>query len=467
MRPMNGKLPVKSKLAYGLGDFGYSIAGQTVTMFLVFFFTDVFGIPPAAAGTVLLVAKLWDAVSDPMMGSIVDKTRTRWGSKRPWILFGAVPFGISFWILFAGPALSPAGRVLYAGAAFILFCTTQTVVNIPYCALTVSMTEDADERSSITAWRMSLALVGTLIAGAAAPVIVKALGGGLAGWRSYSAIGGAVGAFLYIVCFLGVEERNFGSGEKVRFLANLKSVFINKPFLVLAASTLVTMTALNILAAVVPYYFTYNLREPGLVAAGLGILLGSAVLFMPLLGWLSGRIGKARAYMLALAEVVAVILALRFVGERSIPLALGLFALAGFGVGSMYLYPWSIVADTIEYSQWKTGIRPEGALYGYFTFVFKVGTALSGFIIGIVLELFGYVPNVAQSARGLEGIRLLLSFIPAALFLVGIALLSRYGIDKATHARYVDEIARGIHPGAAYAPKPEPARDFPAGTAAK
>jgi len=115
----------------------------------------------------------------------------------------------------------------------------------------------------------------------------------------------------------------------------------------------------------------------------------------------------------------------------------------------MYLYPWSIVADTIEYSQWKTGIRPEGALYGYFTFVFKVGTALSSFIIGIVLETFRYVPNVEQSASGLEGIRLLLSFIPAVLFVAGIALLSRYPIDGPTHARYVDEIARGVHPGAA------------------
>ena len=451
MRPMNGKLKIRTKVAYGLGDFGYSVASQTVTMFLIFFFTDVFGIPPAAAGTVMLVSKLWDAVSDPMMGSIVDKTRTRWGSKRPWILFGAVPFGVTFFLLFAGPELSPSARVLYAGATFILFCTAQTIVNIPYCALTVSMTEDADERSSVTAFRMVLALVGTLIAGAAAPVLMQALGGGKAGYRRYAVIAGAVGALMYVITFLGVEEKNFGGEEKVRFLANLKSVFVNKPFIILAFSTLATMTALNILAATVPYYFTYNLSSPGLVAAGLGVLLGSAVLFMPLLGSLSKRLGKARAYMLALGETIIVILILRYVGERNVVMALVLFAFAGFGIGSMYLYPWSIVADTIEYSQWKTGIRPEGALYGYFTFVFKVGTALSGFIIGIVLELYRYVPNAQQSASGLEGIRMLLSFIPAALFAVGIALLSRYGIDQKTHERYVDEIRRGVHPGAAYA----------------
>ncbi len=451
---MKDSITIRSKLAYGLGDFGYSVAGQTVTMFLIFFLTDVFGIPPAAAGTVMLISKLWDAVSDPMMGSLVDGTRTRWGSKRPWILFGAVPFGLTFFLLFAGPVFPPPLRVLYAGITFILFCTAQTVVNIPYCALTVSMTEDADERSSITAWRMSLALVGTLIAGAATPAVVQAMGGGVSGYRRYALIAGAVGAFMYLITFLGVEERNFGGQEKVRFLANLRSVFVNRPFLILAASTLATMTALNILAAVVSYYVTYNLREPGLVAACLGLLLGCAVLFMPLLGWLSKRLGKARAYMFALAEVTVVILLLRYLGERSVAAAMTLFALAGFGVGSMYLYPWSIVADTIEYSQWKTGIRPEGALYGYFTFVFKVGTALSGFIIGIVLELFRYVPNVAQSASGLEGIRLLISYIPAFLFAVGIVLLSRFGIDRRTHARYVDEIARGVHPGAAFAPKP-------------
>lgn len=448
MRYMNGKLGIRAKLSYGLGDFGYSIMGQTVTMFLIFFFTDAFGIPPVAAGTVMLVSKIWDAVSDPMMGSIVDRTRTRWGSKRPWILWGAVPFGLTFFLLFLGPELSAPARVAYAGVVFILYCTAQTVVNIPYSALTVSMTEDADERSSVTAWRMSLALVGTLIAGAAAPVVVQAMGGGIPGYRRYALIAGAVGAVMYIITFLGVEEKNFGSREKVEFLANLKSVFVNKPFLILAGSTLATMTALNILAATVPYYFKYNLRSPGLTAAGLGVLLGSAILFMPLLLALSRRMGKARAYMLALAETVAVIVLLRYLGERSPLLALGLFALAGYGVGAMYLYPWSIVADTIEYSQWRTGIRPEGALYGYFTFVFKVGTALSSFIIGIVLAAFRYVPNVEQSASGLEGIRLLLSFIPAVLFLAGIALLSRYPIDGATHARFVDEIARGVHPGA-------------------
>lgn len=451
MRPMNGKLSIRAKFSYGLGDFGYSIMSQTVTLFLIFYFTDAFGIPPAAAGTVMLVSKIWDAVSDPMMGSIVDRTRTRWGSKRPWILFGALPFGLTFFLLFAGPALSAPARVAYAGIAFILFCTAQTVVNIPYSALTVSMTEDADERSSVTAWRMSLALVGTLIAGAAAPLVVRAMGGGIAGYRRYALIAGAVGALMYVITFLGVEERNFGGDERVEFLANLKSVFINKPFLILAFSTLATMTALNILAATVPYYITYNLRAPGLVAAGLGILLGSAILFMPLLGVVSKRLGKARAYMLALVEVTIVIILLRYLGARSPVLALGLFALAGYGVGSMYLYPWSIVADTIEYSQWKTGIRPEGALYGYFTFVFKVGAALSGFIMGMVLQAFRYVPNVEQSATSLEGIRLLLSFIPAALFAVGVVLLSRYGIDKDTHARYVDEINRGAHPGALFA----------------
>ena len=435
MRRMNGTLGIRAKLSYGLGDFGYSIMGQTVTMFLIFFFTDAFGIPPAAAGTVMLISKIWDAVSDPMMGSIVDRTRTRWGSKRPWILWGAAPFGLTFFLLFLGPELSTSARVAYAGITFILYCTAQTVVNIPYSALTVSMTEDADERSSVTAWRMSLALVGTL------------MGGGIPGYRRYALIAGAVGAAMYVITFLGVEEKNFGSEEKVEFLANLKSVFVNKPFIILAGSTLATMTALNILAATVPYYFTYNLRSPGLVAAGLGILLGSAILFMPLLGLLSKRLGKARAYIVALAETTVVIILLRYLGERSHFLALGLFALAGYGVGSMYLYPWSIVADTIEYSQWKTGIRPEGALYGYFTFVFKVGTALSSFIIGIVLSAFRYVPNVEQSASGLEGIRLLLSFIPAVLFLAGIALLSRYPIDGRTHALYVDEISRGVHPG--------------------
>lgn len=128
MRSMNGKLGIRAKLSYGLGDFGYSIMGQTVTMFLFIFFTDAFGIRPILAGTVMMVSKIWDAVSDPMMGSLVDRTRTRWGSKRPWILFGALPFGLSFFLLFLGPELSAPARVAYAGITFILFCTDRKSV---------------------------------------------------------------------------------------------------------------------------------------------------------------------------------------------------------------------------------------------------------------------------------------------------------------------------------------------------
>ncbi len=195
------RLGLGVKFGYGIGDFGFNLLVQVAAVHLMFFFTDVYAIPAAAAGTVSLVSKIWDAAIDPGLGMLVDRTHSRWGSKRPYLLFGAVPIALSAFLLFLGPSLAPSWKIVYSAASFILFCTALSVANIPYTALSASITLDSRARSSLAAWRMSLAILGTLVAAGVTPLLVNLLPTKLAGFRVVGAGYGLVVAVVLLVTF--------------------------------------------------------------------------------------------------------------------------------------------------------------------------------------------------------------------------------------------------------------------------
>lgn len=435
---MKNPLTTKVKLSYGVGDFAANILFQVITILYMIYLTNHLGIPAHIAGVILMISKLWDAVTDPIMGSIIDKTRSRWGAKRVYLLFGAIPLGASFALLFWNPGLSPEAAIPYALLTYMLFCTAYTVVNIPYASLTVSITHDYHERTVLTRWRMTFALLGTLLAAVVGPLLLNGLG-----YFQGAVVFGVLAALITLWTFLGVREVHREPGQ-VKLLANIKSVFQNIPYLILFAGTFFLIMAINVMAGIVVYYFNYVLLLPGQEAIGLGIIFGSAILYLPLLSYISRRHGKKEAYLFSMAAFVLGLILLYFTGS-SLDTARPTFLIMGIGVSGVFLMPWSMVADTIEYSELKTGNRPEGPIYGYFGFMMKAGAASAASLYGFWLTASGYQETtggqiIAQSVQAVEGIRVLLTLVPAGLIILGSLILIAYPISREYHARMTAEI---------------------------
>ena len=437
------KVPLKMKFGYGSGDFALNLGYQVCALFLIYYFTDVFMISAAAAGSIFLFSKLWDAVSDPLMGIISDHTKSRWGRKRPYLLFGSFPLGLAVFLLFFGPDLSETMRIVYGAATFILFCTAITVVTVPYGAMTADLTLDTTERNTISGFRMTFALLGTLFAAAVTKPLVMAFADEATGFRIIGAVYGVIVAVVILITFATVRERVAHVDEKKQpFKENLRVIFANKPFLLLAASTTLYMITVNMLAAVVNYYFKYNLKAEGLIPIAFLALFVTAALCIPIFVIISNRFGKKIGYNIGMSTLGFALVAIFFLGEKSMALTMILFVLAGVGMSSVFLFPWSIVPDTVEYSEWKTGLRREGTLYGFYFFCFKLGSAIAGFLAGWGLNIAGYVANVEQSAGSLMGIRILITFVPLIFIILGMILISFFPIDEKMHRQIVAQISK-------------------------
>jgi len=437
----SGHVSLGEKLGYGTGNFAFNLAYQVVALYLIYFYTDVFMIGAAVAGSIFLVSKAWDAVSDPIMGYICDHTKSRWGKKRPYILLGSLFLGISMVLLFASPDLSQTGREFYGLVTFIFFCSAITVANVPYGSLTADLSLDARERSSITGIAMVFAILGTLCAASATKLLVGSFANEVAGFRAMGIIYAVIVVGILLIAFASVKERGFSSGEiKQPFKKDAALLVKNRPFLILTGATLFMMIAVSMLAAVVNYYFKYNLQAEWMIPIAFLILFVTAAIFLPLFVFISNKKSKKFAFITGMACFATGLILLYFFGDKGLEYLIPILFLVGVGMSTVYLSPWAMIPDTVEYSQWKTGLRREGILYGCFWFSFKLGTALAGFIVGQGLALVNYIPNIVQSEGTLSAIKLLITVVPLIFILASMALISRYPIDAEMHRKMLDEI---------------------------
>lgn len=434
---MNGnqqKLTLKTKIGYALGDFGGSLAFQCVTLFIVFYFTDVFGLAPAAAGAVFAIAKLWNSVCDPAIGNLSDRVRSRWGQKRPFLLFGAVPLGLSFFLLVAAPPVE--AKFAYALVTFLLFSSAYSFVGVPYGAITASITRDPDERSSLTAYRMAFAIIAILVVGGATKPIVSSFASPEAGFRAVGVVYGVLAAVFTWVTFATTYEREPQPQEDSRSIREtIRTLAGNKPFMLLSGAIIVHLAAITVIATLVNYYFKYNLKAEPFTPIAFVCLFLSAAAALPVWLKVDARIGKRNAFNAGML-LLCVTLAGLYILEKPEPWQVIPFMVAaGIGMSTIYIFPWAMVPSTIDYSEWKTGKRREGLFYGFFYFAFKASAALGGLIAGMGLDLAGYtaspenVQTSSQTAGTLGGIRLLMTLVPIALMIVGIILVHRYPID--------------------------------------
>jgi len=445
---MNAKLANRTKVFYGIADLGISMLTASIQFFLLFFYTDIAGIDPALAGTALLVGKLtWDALNDPFFGYLSDRTRSRWGRRKPYMLLGALPFGLSIWLLFSlPPGLVGVKAFLAVLGSFLLADTFQTVVSVPYYALSAELTRDYDERTSLISVRMIFTVLGYIL-GAALTTAVAGIFIDL-GWTknaAYSGMGavfGAVAVITLLVTTFGVKETPNPDLQpaKMPALSQIKHVLRNRPFVQYMIMSTIISISFTLLTSLLPYYLTYHLKMADQISFVMFVMLATIGVFLLPWRYAAKKMSKGPAYALGLAIACVAILAAFFLPPEPTPLIYAVAFVAGLGFSAQYVFPWSMIPDVIEVDQARTGERHEGIYFGVNSFLGKLTGALGIAASGWALKLYGYVPNVAQTPHALFGIRFFFAVVPVIAFMVALPLLIWYPINRKNHA----ELVKGV-----------------------
>ena len=444
---MSEKISVREKIGYATGDLASNFIYATVSSYLLFFYTDVFGITAAAAGFMFLVVRAFDAVMDPIIGTIVDKTNTKYGRFRPYILYGAIPFAVVAILCFTTPEFSDWGKLVYAYVTYTLLSITYSFVNVPYTALTSAITQDNKEVVSLTSFRVFFSNTGGLIVSFGVPLLAGILSASTGktntGWQLTMTILGIAGAILLMFCFFNTKERVKASESEESKIA-FKDIFVqlksNRPLIIICFFFFVNFGVNSIINSVGIYYVTYNMGRPDLVK-WYG-LMGTvpALILMPLMPMMYKWMGKKKLLFTALFCKCIGLLGLYFVPESMISLVFVTRAIAAIGTITAGGFTWALVPETIDYGQYKTGKRAGGVIYSLVGFCFKFGMAVGGIVPGILLASFGYVAHQVQTTQALHGILLTTTIIPAVFIILELFAICLYNLDEKEHKRIIGEL---------------------------
>jgi GPH family glycoside/pentoside/hexuronide:cation symporter len=449
---VDGRLTVKQKLGFGIFDLGGNMLFTLMSFWALKYLTDTVGIAAAWAGVAVMIGKAWDAVTDPMMGFISDRTLTRWGRRRVYLLFGAVPMMLSMVFFFTSPSYLPySTHIAWAIVALMFLNTASTIINVPYASLTPELTTDYHEQSSLNGYRFGCAVFGTIAgAGAVEPLVkIFAKPGApdpLVDQRGFSIMGLILGSIMMIatlLTFLGTKEKQYRKEDlpKDTFIDTYKIVFRNKPFVILLATYALHMTGISFLTTILAYYTNYVLKRSDITTIALVLLLLTAMVFIPISVLVSKKIGKMRTYQICFAILASACITIFYLGHRlPVEFFYALMVYAGIGVGFSYVAPFAMVPDAIEYEAAKTGQRNEGAYYGMWTFISKLGTALAIFVSGQILQFGGYISQAGEGAAiqppsVFGAIRTIIGPIPMIILIAAIAVVQLYPLDRTEYRK--------------------------------
>lgn len=431
------KLKTRTKWFYGIGDIGNATVNSAVQFFQMIFFTDVALIGPALAGSALMIGKIWDMINDPLFGWITDKTKSRFGKRRVYMLFGAIPLGLSITLLWFVPAgMSQVMTFVWIAGTFMLFDTLWTMTNVPYYALTSELTDDYDERSSLTVYRMALAVPFYLIGAALTPMIVGFFAIPRTGYGFVGIIYGALAALALLIAALGIKERPnvaMATGE-ANPLKSIKTAFSNKKFVYLAVIYFVVNISFAFAKGLMAYFVQYQLLMKDMISAVMGLMLVIVVISLPIWKKIAEKWDKGPAYGVGMGLGALALLLLFFLPNKPTFWIYPIMVLAGLGFGANWVFPWAMIADVSDYDRVESGQFRSGIYYGVWGFATKVSEALAIAVIGWMLAGFGYIPNIAQSANALLGIRLFFCIVPAVCIFGALPFLLKYPITRKGHA---------------------------------
>ena len=440
-------LSVKEKIGYGMGDAASHIVFDNVMLYMMFFYTDIFGIPAGFVGTMFLLARALDAISDPAMGLIADRTRSRWGKFRPWVLFGALPFGVVCVFAYSTPELSTTGKMVYAALTYTLLTLMYTVVNIPYCALGGVITSDPQQRISLQSWRFVLATAGGMLSTVLMMPLVNLFGGEdkAFGFQAGIAVLAFVAFLMLAFCFFTTKERVEAPPSTSSMREDLRDILQNDQWRVVGMLTLLNILAVCVRGGAMMYYVTWIMNDAALFSWFLGLycvgnLFGSA-LAKPLTDWKC----KVSVFWWTNAALAVLSVAMFFVPmNATVTMFVFIFAI---GVLHQLVTPiqWVMMSDTVDYGEWRNGKRLTGISFAGTLFVLKLGLALGGALIGWMLAGGGYdAAAKTQNSATLSIIVALFTIVPGICYVLSAIIAKRYYTLKTPMLKNIlTELAQG------------------------
>lgn len=445
-----GTLGWREKLGYGVADMGFNFYWANIATFLLIFYTDTFGITAAQAATLLTSIKLINAFTDPLIGAAADRTTTRFGKFRPYLVWMSVPLGAAAVLTYTTPDLGADGKLLWAYGSYLAMMVCYTCVNIPYNALSGVMSADPQERSTINGLRFIFAFGGSTLVTAATPSMVAWLGAGddVRGWQLTMLAWSVAASLLFLLTFLSTRERVAPPpDQKSDVWRDVRDLAANRPWMVLFVLALVIMVTITLRTTTAAYYFKYVVARPELMASFVPTYMVTAAIGAACTPLLTRFVDK-KTLMIVLMSATAVLSSAFFlVPPGRIDLMFALQAGLGLVLGPKSPLAFSMYADTADYNEWRTGRRATAMTFAAATFSQKLGTAVAVSVIGVVFTALGYVPNAAQSTGSQAGIVWLMSFVPAAFALVAVLVMCFYNLDNRQLARIqADLVARKAHP---------------------
>jgi glycoside/pentoside/hexuronide:cation symporter, GPH family len=448
---VSDRLRTREYVGYALGDTASNFFFQTFNIFLTYYYVDVWGIPATALLWMIPLVRLIGAFDDPIMGLIADRTQTRWGKFRPYLLWGAIPYGICGYLMFAGPNLSATGKLVYAYITYALMLTSYTVINVPYSSLLGVISPSSRTRTVASSFRFVGAFTGALLISLFVRPLVKHLGGGneMRGFQWTMAIFAVASVLMFWATFAATRERVAPPpGQKTNVREELRELFHNWPWVMLLVTSVLSTTFVALRSGSTLFYFKYVVGDDGtpiflgldrstvfLTSGSIGLVFGTACL-----GSIARKIDK-KYYAAALSAITGVCFAsFFFLPKDRYGLMLALNVIAQFAAGPTSALTWALYGDVADYGEWKFGRRSTGLVYSASLFAIKTGLLVGGFLLPLFLDQFGFVRNAAQTATALLGITLAFSLAPGLFALLKAGALLIYPLDQ----KRVDQIEQEL-----------------------
>ena len=447
MQNTNEKLSIKEKIGFSLGDCASNLFFQTFILFLLIFYTDVFGLPAAAVGTMFLITRIWDAFFDPVIGIISDRTQTRWGKFRPYLLWFALPFAVIGILTFTTPGFDSTGKLIYAYITYSLMMMFYSAINVPYSALMGVITSNSEQRVILSSYRFVAAFSGGFIVQGVTLYLVSYFGNGNVqlGWQLAMSTIAGLAFVLFMITFLTTKERvNPPKEQKTQFKVDIKDLFSNKPWLMIAGATVFQLIYIVMRSSSIAYYFKYYVGDQdwnlfghvfhmsindftssflmsGTIATVVGAILTK---------WFSRVFDKKNTYLGFLIFSSVLCAAFYFLSPQDVTIMYVLNLLVSFFFGPVSVLQWAMYTDAADFSEWKNNRRATGLIMAASLFALKLGLSLGGAMVGWILAYHGYIANAAQSPESLDGIQLLMSFYPAGFGIIGGLIMIFYPLTN-------------------------------------
>ena len=431
------------KIGYGSGDFAFNLYWQGISLYLFYFYTDVLGLPNAMAGIIYAIGSFWDAGTDPIMGYLADRTRTRWGRYRPYLLFVPIPMAFGYLLLLGHPgdmSITALGIVALIGQ--LIFRLLFTMASTPYSALMARMTSNSEDRAGMAGARMLFAYLGAFSVVALAGGLLENADSDREAFMSLAVISGILATVIFWICFAICREPPEDDAQAPNL--TIKQSFIslrqNIPFLVVFAAVVLMTTGTTVIGKTMIYFFEYQMGDRkgaqiALMAFGL-----TGLLVIPFWTFVTLKTSKRLVWMVGSFFLSLALLAFLVNPATSQNMVILNYIAMSFGAGAFAITFWGMLPDTVEYGEWKTGHRVESMVFGFATFAQKSAVALSALILGVLLDVIGYQAGIVQSEETLSGLRMIIVFVPLAGVVTSVACIYFYPLSPQRHADIVAEL---------------------------